>query len=245
MIRIVAPFRAALPIISLLLIISGCSDRDQFDNLFPESSLAGSYVPAKIFNVETQRKNNVKGGFSINALAEVPYDIKREQVKPALLACIRALKKKNQDCEWITVFLCAEGKKGIYAGKGEYKEGKTDISYGVPSKELLAAEKTAIEYYHLIHEPPRLLTRTEFDQASHIFDLYHKYTAVLTEEDMKKAGNGIAFDQDIYDSLMNSRSDRVFKKVTGEVNLSEAKVRKLRNGLMRYYILTWGNETVE
>lgn len=245
MARTILSFSIVFTLMSLLLIPCGCSDKDQVDSLIPKTDLMGSCDSVRIFDMETQQAKTIKGGFLIHALAEVPYDIKREQVKPTVLKCIQDLKHKNQGCEWITVFLCANGRKGIHAGKGEYKEGKIIISYGVPSREQLAAEKVAIEDYHLVHEPPRLLSGTEFNQAAEICDLYVKYTAILEEEDIKNASEGKIIDQDIYESLMDSRADRVFKKVAGEVNLPEVKVRKLRNNLMRYYILNWGDETIQ
>jgi hypothetical protein len=246
----------------LLMFFFGCSN-DPIDKLIPEASLKGSILNISIFDMETQRGKLVQGGLLINASAKVPYDIKQEEVKPTLLASIRELKKQNKDCEWIIVFLCPDGRKGVYAGRGEYREGKISIDYGVPSaKQLAEAEalkikladpslkgkkdEFGIEEYDPNYDPPKLMSKKDFDQASDANDLYYKYYHILGQEDLKKARNGTKWNQDVYNNLQNTIDDRIYRMISEEMSLPEDQIRKLRSKLAKYFaIYAWGEETIQ
>lgn len=227
----------------LLVLCFGCAE-DPIDKLIPETSLNGSIQKITIFDLETQRGKIVRGGLLIIASVKVPYDLRREQVRPTLLACIKELKKRNRDCEWFNVFLCADGRDGIYAGRGEYREGKIYISYGIPSKKQLV-EAEALREELADYVPPRLLSKEEFNLAADLDELYYRYDNTLAEKDLKEARDGKRWNQDVYDKLSDSRDDRIYEMIAKEVSLPDDTIRKLRRSLGTYYIFAWGSETIQ
>lgn len=235
--------RKIYPFIILLVLCFSCAE-DPLDGLIPETSLNGSIQKITIFDLKTQRGKVVRGGLLITASVEVPYDIRREQVRPTLLACIKELKKRNRDCEWFNVFLCADGRVGIYAGRGEYREGTIYISYGIPSNKQLA-EAEALREELDDYVPPKLLSKEEFNLAADLNELYYKYDNILAEKDLKEARDGGGCNHDVYDKLSDSRDDRVYEMIAKEVSIPEDTIRKLTRSLGTYYIFAWGSETIQ
>ncbi len=200
--------------------------------LIPDASLVGACPTVKIFNIQTQHGKTVNGGMLISASVHVPYSIRRDQVKPTILACIRELKRRNKKCEWIHIFLCVEGRK-IYAGRGEYKSGEIRVSYGIPSQKQLASL-----------EDVKPLNRGDFDKAADISDLFYAYDGILAGQDLKKARKGKVWNQDIYNSLMDTRDARIYSMISDQLQISAFEVRRLKRCVMNYYMLTWGDEII-
>lgn len=104
----------------------------------PDSELVGA-----LEKIETTFELNdgkaVKNGKQMILYGIVPASIKREQVRPTLLYFIKTMKSVNPGCEWMMVYLppVENRRYGVYAGIGEYREGKINLSYGVPSNEHL------------------------------------------------------------------------------------------------------------
>lgn len=85
-----------IPLLILILLGAGCSSSDPIDRLIPDEALTGAIPNAEPVRIEEQHGKSVNGGFLINAQVIVPFDIKKEQVKPTLLTAIKTL--KNRGC---------------------------------------------------------------------------------------------------------------------------------------------------
>jgi hypothetical protein len=118
----------------LLLSVLSCT-QDPLETLISPDLTKGSLQNLKV-DYKLSSNKSVTGGMAIHTTAAVPYDINRDQIRPTLLAGIKAIKQKHPECEWINLFLCPEKESAglaLYCGRAEYKEGEIGIWYGVPN----------------------------------------------------------------------------------------------------------------
>ena len=248
--------------ILFLVLIMGCSD--PVEKLIPPEALKGALTNLNITG-KTQTGKSVKGGTLIEVFAMVPYDIKRKQLKPTLLGGIKGVKKQNSDCEWIILWLRPGKSKGagIYAGRAEYKEGKIDLYYGIPSKKQLAQslelknkysdpalkgkkDEAGFDQYDPDYEAVRLLNKQDFDLGVHIRTLYYKYYKITIDKDEKTARKNKKWNSDLYRQLSATFEERVLRLVADELKLPVVEIRKMKSKILRYYDhMAWGSEIIQ
>lgn len=252
--------------ICIILLFSGCFMEDPIETLIPPELLKGAISYIDVFDIEIQTRKSINGGTLINAWAAVPYNIKREQVKPTLLSVIRELKKQNPECEWFVVWLCADGERardaGVHAGRGEYTKDQVNIGYWIPSqkqlKERLELKKQladpalknqqtddlfALEY-DPDYVPAKLLDKKDFDLAVKITILYYNLNKIITDQDIQASRKNKTWDSDLYRQLMVTQDGRALKMVADKLKIPEDEIRKRKSSLLRYYCM-WDGETIK
>lgn len=230
------------------LVFTACSD-SPIDRLIPLSATKGGLANFTVSGVEVQEGKSRNGGMLVMGQVMVPHDIKREQIKPTLLAAIKGLKDKYRKCEWIIVYAVPSYElKGssANAGMAEYAEEKIKIDYGVPSATQLAAEAGAAkELGGPDSDPLRLMSKEEFDLAVSVNEAWQDIHLKLLDDAQKKAMQNRARYSEIYRHETKDISDAKLLKLTAKkLNLPEAKAQKLRKQLLMYYGPFWGNETI-
>ncbi len=251
------------------LFIFGCSN--PLDKLIKPEMLQGAVPNFTITGVDIQTGKSVNGGTLIRGKAIVPYDIKREQVKPTLLSAIKKLQEQHPACQWIVVWLIPEKEAigaGLEAGHGEYAVDHINIMYGIPSKKTLDREielkknllnpafiKASIKEDEFFEEmygpnykdyvPIRLPTREEFDRCVKIKKLYYAASEEITKRDEKAARKNRQFDGDLYRELMLTQEERVFKSISKQLRMPVSKVKKAKSIGSRYYFLGWDKEKIK
>lgn len=232
-----------------LSVFTACSE-NPIDRLIPLSATKGGLANFTVAGVEVQEGKSRNGGTLVSAFVAVPHDIKREQVKPTLLAAIKGLKDKYRKCEWIVVYAIpspALKGTGINAGMAEYAEGKIRIDYGVPSATQLA-EPIGEEFKKTLgadYEPVRLMSQEEFDLAVSVDSTWQELHLRLLDEAQKKATQNRARYSEVYRHETKDISDAKLLKLTSQkLNIPEAQAKKLRKQLLMYYGPFWGNETI-
>lgn len=223
-------------LIFISLMLFACSD--PIESLIPPSSVHGAITQ---FNVSGDLKEN---GKKIDAYVTVPHDIKRDQVRPTLLAAIKGLKKENKKIDWIAVDLLAGGDSSFFAGRGELKSNQIKIEYWVPTE---AQIHERIEYNQnqrgedsAILPIPELMSKEAFAMALKANDLYHKYYNKLSDRDNQL----ISENEDLFDELNNTRTERARKLTAKKLGLSSQDVLDYRSRLNNYYTIGWGKETI-
>jgi hypothetical protein len=221
--------RITMIIVSIMMLISCGSE---IDKKIPDSMLVGA-VPNISVDIKEQKGKNVKGGRLLEAIGTVPFDIKKEQIKPTILAVIKAIKQKNPDCEWIAVHLkLAKDLPLLQAGIAEYKEGNISISYGIPSdkqiEEWNANIGKPVEFDGKvlgINDLPRLYRpdRKTFEDGAQVIKLYYKLN---NDPKIKK-----------------DRIEQLFPLISKESGLPVKDVESLYRYMSNYYFTgSWGTE---
>lgn len=207
---------------------TACSE-SPIDRLIPLSATKGGLANFTVSGINVQEGKSINGGTLVSGLVMVPHDIKREQVKPTLLAAIKGLKNQYGKCEWIIVYAIPSQElkgTGINAGMAEYAEGKIRIDYGVPSTTQLAAEVGAAkEIGGPENDPLRLMSKDEFDLAVAVDTTWQGFY----EPNREHQGRG---------------EGKLLKLTAQKMNIPVAQVKKLRKQLIMYYGPFWGNETI-
>lgn len=207
---------------------TACSE-NPIDRLIPLSATKGGLANFTVSGINVQEGKSRNGGMLVSGLVMVPHDIKREQVKPTLLAAVKGLKDQYGKCEWIIVYAIPSQElkgTGINAGMAEYAEGKIRIDYGVPSTMQLAAEVGAAkEIGDPDSDPLRLMIKDEFDLAVAVDTTWQG----LYEPNRQHKGN---------------IEEKLLKLTAQKMNIPVTQVKKLRKQLIMYYGPFWGNETI-
>lgn len=232
-----------------LSVFTACSE-STIDRLIPPSATKGGIANFSVSEIKVQKGKSVNGGTLVTGSVIVPYDIRRDQVKPTLLAAIKGLKDKYRECEWIIVYAVPSQELkggGINAGIAEYTEGKIRIDYGVPSATQLA-EPVGDELKKLLgadYEPVRLMSREDFDLAVAIDAVWQNTHLKLLDDADKKAMQNKARYADIYRRETAEISDKKLAALTSQkMSIPASQVKKLRRQLLMYYGPFWGNETL-
>lgn len=232
--------RMILVAVCCLSVFTACSE-NPIDRLIPLSATKGGLANVTVSDIDVQEKS-INGGTLVSGFVAVPHDIKREQVKPTLLAAIKDLKDKYRKCEWIVVFAIPSPElkgTGIWAGKAEYVEGKIQVDYGIPSAAQIAEPiEKEFKKLHSDYEPVRLMSKEDFDLAVAVNTTWQKIHVGLLDEANKYSG-------EVYMRKVEKISDaRLLKLTSQKMNLPEAKVKSLMHQLGWYYSPLWGNETI-
>lgn len=204
----------------------------KIDKMIPASQLIGAVSDVSV-SIREQVGKNVKGGRLLEALGVVPFDIKREQIKPTILAIVKAIKRKNPDCEWIAVHLkLAKDLPLLQAGIAEYKEGTVSISYGIPSDKQIEEWNANIgKPFKLdnkvlgINDLPRLYRpdRKTFEDGAQVIRLYFKFN---NDPKIKK-----------------NKVEQLFPLISKELGFPVKDVECLYKYMSNYYFTgLWGTE---
>jgi hypothetical protein len=121
--------------LAILLSLIACSAQDPLEKLIPASAMTGGIEKIEI-KTTIQSGKTVKGGFFIEGFMVVPANIRRQQVRPTLLKSLKSMKQQHPLCEWFKIYLEPTEdfrESPAYAGIGEYKEGKIDLLFGIPT----------------------------------------------------------------------------------------------------------------
>ncbi|MCP3940042.1 MAG: hypothetical protein GY710_00975 [Desulfobacteraceae bacterium] len=209
-------FRLPITILLLSIVIS-CS-ADPIDKLISSTAMENTVFPLNIFDIQKQTAKSVNGGTLIEASVEVPYDVKRNQVRATILASLKKLKTDYPKTEWFIVYLYPAGKEtsripaAIHAGRGEYVQQEIFINYLIPSKEEIQryADKNAKSDNYMI-STPKLMSEQEFYKAVGIASLY-------------------------YDYYKSSRDPNLsYQKAAEQLGMSKTNVKAYRANLLNYY----------
>jgi len=183
---------------------------------------------------EEQTGKAVRGGKLIRVKGIVSFDIKREQVKPSLLAVITKVRKNNPKCEWIFVVLSPGAELGKYAhhaGIADYKEGNLTIRYGIPSDKNIKEwnsligkkSKTLLGDGYYTSDGPRL-----YRPDKETYEKGRKITLLFDKLSMK-------------DTVKND--DEMFALVAKQSGWSKKEVERYTKFIFSYYApMSWGEE---
>lgn len=245
-----------LLILLLITLGAGCSSSDPIDRLIPDEALTGAIPKLEPVRIEEQREKSVNGGFLINAQVIVPFDIKREQVRPTLLAAIKTLKKKYSSCEWIVVFLTLKeslDKYTLYAGRAEYTKDGIDIAYWTPNNKQLSEQDdprkddnrdnpllAGLDFSDW--EPIRPLNREEFSFATQASSTYVEITKTLQDAAVAAATKKQDNYAEIYRKEMENFEDRALALTAKKLGAEKAEVKRSQKNLLLYYSPAWGTE---
>jgi len=232
-------FQTFLLLITMLLI----SCESKIDKAIPEAMLVGA-VPN--MNVDI-KEDNYHGGKARIATAIVPFDIKREQVKPSLLAILKAVYGKYPNATGIFVKLTPDadlGRYAYFAGRADYEDNVITIHYGVPSDEQIKKWNSEIgkpvrddnEKVLFINDAPRLsiFNKETFETAKKIVLFYYKTDKQLADKYSKQP-------------LKMPTTEQISKIVAKEMGVSLQKVIHHHRLLSNYFSAgtgIWGKETI-
>jgi len=154
--------RKLITLLFILALLCGCESR--LDKAIPQSSLAGAISNVDVNlsgqgEIATQQACANKYGWCwdpkdwtlLNADAFIPYDIKKEQVKPTLLAVLKKLEKEYPKCTTININLAPDkemAERLFLVGRLEYKDNKIIIRYGIPSDKEMAEHNAEIGKFY-------------------------------------------------------------------------------------------------
>lgn len=223
---------------------------NSLDKLIPPSAVKGGITNFIVSGIKVSEGKSRNGGTLVTGSVVVPYNIKRDQVKPTLLAAIKGLKDKYRKCEWIIVYAIPsqelEG-SGINAGMAEYAEGKIRIDYGIPSSDQIAESvgRGLKKLSGADYEPVRLMSREDFDSAVAIDAVWQKIHLKLLDDANQKARQNMTRYADIYRRETAEISDTKLAALTSQkMSIPASQIKKLRRQLLMYYGPFWGNETL-
>jgi hypothetical protein len=213
------------------LMLSACSS--SIDTLIPESSLDGA-LPNLNIQFSEQTGKSVEGHRLLAAAVTVPFDIRRDQVKPTLLSIIKQIKHAEPSCEWIVAYLVPGDSTLplLQAGIATYKEGKIEIRYGVPSDKNLADYNALKSNVGADNNPPLVRPdKAAFEIGGNVLR-----SCLSNEERLILAGNMQEADSDYALSIL--------PYVSKETGVSLRETKRLYHQLMVYYMPNWGKETI-
>lgn len=231
--------RITMVIVSIMMLISCGSE---IDKKIPDSMLVGA-VPNMNISLE---EDNYRGGKAIIATGIVPFDIKREQVKPSLLAILRVAAEKYPKATGIFVRLTPDeqlGRFAYFAGKADYEDNVITVHYGVPSDEQIKKWNSEIgkpitfeESTLGINDSPQLsrFNKETFDSGKKIILLFHKIEKQL-------------YDKYINQPLKSPTTEQISRIAAKELGLSLKEVTHHHRLLSNYFSAgtgIWGKETI-
>lgn len=223
--------RLALIYAFVLISIIACGS--DIERKIPPSMTNGAVENLNL-SIEKQTGKSRYGGTLIKAYGVVPFNIKREQIRPTLLAAIRVLKQNNPGCEWFWVGIVPEtmalAKTGRLVGRAEYTEGELDIYYGIPS------DKQMDEWNAQIGKPVKDLLGG---------DTYINDSPRLYSPDKEIFNSGIKALRS-YDRLSIANSGAgLYGAVSKETGIGVKKIKPLISLMNNYYTPgNWGKETI-
>jgi hypothetical protein len=129
-----------IPLLCLCALLVSCGDN--IERLIPKSQLVGSVANIPInFNKKEVSMCDRQPDYTILGKSTVPFDIKREQIKPSLLAALKDSLKNIKKCQHIWIDLYPDRSFAPYqlnmVGRVEYYQGKITLYYGIPSDEQM------------------------------------------------------------------------------------------------------------
>ena len=146
----------------ILALFCGCESR--LDNAIPQSSFVGAISNVDVNlrgqgEIATQQACVNKSGWCwapedwtlLNADAFVPFDIKREQIKPTSLAILKKLVEKYPKCTTININLAPDKEMAeilYFVGRLEYRDNKIIIHYGIPSDKEMEEHNAEIGKFY-------------------------------------------------------------------------------------------------
>jgi len=190
--------------------------------------------------------DNYKGGKAIIATGIVPSDIKREQVKPSLLAILKAVSDKYPNATGIFVRITPDedlGKYAYFAGKADYEDNEITIHYGVPSDEQIKKWNSEIGKPIIIEGKPfgindsPVLSRPNketINTGKKIILLYYKIEKQFIDKYSKKP-------------LEMPTTTEISKVVAKKIGMEPQEVTRLHRFLSNYFSAgtgIWGKETI-
>jgi len=115
----------------LFLFSAGCSDSpaDKITN-----AMCFGAVPISDVSIKFKSDQPGRNGQLIDMEGVVPFDIKKEQVKPTILAAFKDLLKKHPESKDIFVGLLPDRRLHQFVGHASYHSGTVSIHYGIPSE---------------------------------------------------------------------------------------------------------------
>ena len=133
-----------------LLLFCGCESR--LDRAIPQSSLVGAVsIETKIegnWGDHHKRDGDPKDWTDVWVIGFVPCNIKREQIKPTLLAIFKTVKNEYSKCTFMKIKISPDEEMirqwGPSIGTLEYNNGKIDIVYGIPSDKQIEEHNAKI-----------------------------------------------------------------------------------------------------
>lgn len=119
-------------IFGLFAILLGCRSE------LPDSYLIGAADGVDISFHKTSSKD-----LRIEAVGIVPFNIKREQIRPTIFFVLKQLKIKYPDCKQSSIVLTPERDSNplfhfISVGSAIYKDDQISIHYGIPSDDQIS-----------------------------------------------------------------------------------------------------------
>jgi hypothetical protein len=219
----------------------GACTSDPIEKLIPQSLTKGGLSTFTIDDIEVQNGKSRNGGTYVQGTVSVPFDIKKEMIKPTLLAAIKELKGRYKNTEWIAVYAMVS-KSYSSVGRAEYAQNKIEIHYDILSDEMLKERNQAAKKDGL--EVIRMPTKEEFDQAVLIDKTRQQiYSKILDDEleaflDPKKRKSKKP-------RLTQSENfdDIIIEMTAKELGISKDKAIKTRN-LLVYYQASFATETI-
>lgn len=207
---------------AIIFSILSCSSKEsQIDKMFPADQVKGAITKLDA-TVNEQTGKGVKGGRLVEALVTVPFDIKREQIRPSMIGVLKVLMNKYPDCEWFTISM-SFGKDVplLTAGQAEYKEGKIQIQYGVPSDKELEEWNLIVKNY-----PRSILVKQDSATYKQGAEIIKRYYALNNDKSEKK---------------IRSLHD-IFAIISKEKGIPIEEVDRLYTQVGNYFTLNWGKE---
>jgi len=171
--------RKLITLLFILALFCGCESR--LDKAIPQSSLAGAISDIDVNlsgqgEIADQQECANKSGWCwapkdwtlLNADAFVPFDIKREQIKPTSLAILKKLAEKYPKCTTININLAPDKEMAeilFLVGRLEYRDNKITIHYGIPSdKEMEEHNAQVGKLYPLSKDCGKIFCEPDYDK---------------------------------------------------------------------------------
>lgn len=223
----------------LYILLSSCS-ADPIEKLIPQSSTVGALPGITVTDITIQKGKAINGGVYVQGIIPTPYDIKKEQLKPTLIAAIKKLKYENKTCEWIGVYAQIAG--GINAGRADYIKGNIQIYYDIPTEQEL--NDFNVEAIKMGMEPIRLPTKEEFDLAIAIDKVWQRIKMKILDIEREEALLRQKNNKPAVWTLTSEKLEgKILQMTAKEMNLPKEKVLQTKD-LLRYYILSSGVENI-
>lgn len=209
-----------------------------------EDKITDAQLIGAISNVNVSiKEDKYKGGTAIIAVGVIPFDIKREQIKPTILAALKVLIRKYPDATGIFIRLAPDkdlAKYAYFAGTADYENNEITVDYKIPTDKQIndwnseIGKPIELEGKSLgTNDSPRLL---RFDKK--LFDIATKVTLSYHKAQKQLANKYI--DQ----PLKTASTQEIYHLVSGETGVSDKDAQYYRNLMDAYYGSTREKETI-
>ncbi|MGA2525940.1 MAG: hypothetical protein ABSF79_04910 [Smithellaceae bacterium] len=245
-----------------LLLFCGCESR--LDKAIPQSSLVGAVSNIDV-NLEgrgelkDQKGCTNKAGWCwepkdwtlLMADAFVPFDIKKEQIKPTLLAIFKRLKNEYPKCTIINIWLEPDKELAeiLYPiGSLEYHDNKMVINYGIPSDKEMEEHNSQIGKFEIIKNilpmPGEKEEKIEKNEEPRLFrpdqKTYEFYKRILiTAEDIKFSERKDTRKRKLFNSTKEYYAD-LSNKVSKKIDVPIKDIENALRFMNSYY--SWFGE---